>query len=91
MVPELDPLWLIAYWVVMGAAVFVSIWAAVVLISDYVQSRHADLAPPDAMRVARSRLDSATHQRAPLAPLPRLRPRDAGLADPLTFEKRRVN
>ena len=76
LVPELDPFWVVAYWVVMGAAVFVSVWALAVLVGDYVQSRHADVDRSSAVRVARPRVDPATHADAPLAPLPRLRPHD---------------
>lgn len=84
MVPELDPVWVIAYWAVVGVALGVSGWAFVVLAIDFRQSRHADVDPPAPVRVARPRVDPATHAAAPLATVHRLRPRDARLHDPVS-------
>jgi hypothetical protein len=83
MVPELDPVWVIAYWAVVAVALGVSGWAFVVLVIDFVQSRHADVDPPAPVRVARPRVDPATHRPPPLAAVPRVRPRDARLRPPV--------
>jgi hypothetical protein len=83
MVPELDPVWVVAFWTVLGVALGVSVWAAAVLVSDFRQSRHADVDSPAAVRVARPRVDPATDAAAPLAPVYRLRPRDARLHPPV--------
>jgi hypothetical protein len=90
--PEPDPLWVIAFWLVVGISLTVTIYAAIVVAIDFVQSADdADVDPPAPVRVARPRVDPAAHQTSPLAAVPRLRPRDARVADPLTFDKRRVN
>ena len=82
-VPELDPVWVIAYWTVMSVAVAVSIWAGIVRMSDFRASRHADVDHSSALRVARPRVDPPAHPHAPLAAVPRLRPRDPRFHDPV--------
>jgi hypothetical protein len=84
LVPELDPVWAIAYWAVVSVALAVTVWALIVVVSDWRELRHADLDPAPRVRVARPRVDVATHAYAPLAAVPRLRPRDARLHDRVT-------
>jgi hypothetical protein len=87
--PELDPTWVVAYWTVVAVALAVSVWAIVVVVTDFVHMRHADVDPAPPVRVARPRVDPAAHQTSPLAAVPRVRPRDAGLADSVMSRRAR--
>jgi heme exporter protein D len=53
MVPDLDPVWATAFWVVMGLAVGVSITAIWILVVEYLAERRAD---PPTRSVIRERL-----------------------------------
>jgi len=48
MVPELDPIWRLAYWLVMGIAIGVSVLAVIVLVIDVLRELRHD--PPDPYR-----------------------------------------
>jgi len=39
MVPELDPIWFVAYWLVLAVPIVLMAFAAAVLVLDYVRER----------------------------------------------------
>lgn len=39
MLPDVGPIWIVAYWLVVGAALVVSVLAAIVLVLDYRDAR----------------------------------------------------
>ena len=84
MVPELDPFWVIAYWVVRSLAIAVSVWARNVVVSDWRETRHSALVPAAELLVSRSRLDAPAHTVPPVAALRAVRPRDARPRRPVT-------
>lgn len=64
-IPDPDLRWVVAFWLVIGVSLIVTLWAAVVLVSDLLRGgfSHADVDPPVVVRQPRPRL-AASHRSA---------------------------